>query len=132
MPIDPETTAERVREYAGGKVRWIVRYRGDHLDPDRDRVFIRDDVEPLLAEYDLEQSVRAIIMAEPMAETQEEKLDMENHRLTLRYYDDAILLNVPYHEDAGLIVSIDSVAVDHLPELIEVLETLDEETAEER
>lgn len=132
MPIDPETTTRRVREHVGEELRWIVRYRGEHLDPERDRLYIRDDLEPLLGEYDLVESVRAIILAEPMAETQEEKLDMENHRLTLRYYDDAILLNVPYHEGAGLIISIDSTAVIDLPALIEFLETLDRHTDDER
>lgn len=41
-------------------------------------------------------------------------------------------MNVPYHEDAGLIVSVDSTATDRLPDLVEVLEQLDRETADER
>lgn len=132
MPIDPETTVRRVREHVGDAVRWIVRYRGDDLDPDRDRVFVRDDVAPLLDEYDLEESVRALVMAEPMAETQEEKLDMANHRLTLRSYDDAVLLHVPYHEEEGLVVSADAAATDRFPELLDVLEAIDEEGADGR
>lgn len=132
MPIDPETTVRRLRDRVGESVRWIVRYRGETLDPDRDEVFVRDDLEPLLDEYDLEESVRAIVMAEPMAETQEQKLDMTAHRLTMRCYDDALLFNVPYHESAGLVVSMESDALDRVPDLIEYLELLDEGTGEQR
>lgn len=90
-----------LQNHAGQQLRGVVRY--DHNDTDI--LHLREDIENNIFDSQIDRSIRRL---RPEAEPEEERaFPFEELYVTVRRFDEAILLHFPTGHDRGIVVTLE-------------------------
>ena len=104
--VDPEVRGliEALRDREDASLRLAVRYSGD----DSTVLFIREDIDERYADHELESRIEALIVKGLGDPPREESLyDFGRLDATVRWYDEVMVVHLPYREWSGLVFTFD-------------------------
>jgi hypothetical protein len=88
-------------------------------------------LEEVADEYDLGRIARGFRMAEPLESRRAEALSVGDHHVTVRMYDEALILHFPQDDEVGTVVTLDLAAAGELSGFVaDVLAHLDRDDPE--